>query len=55
VNTLQAIGRLAARTAVYEALFPHGFERLADLPDWLLARLDPTIVAPVTVSEAQCA
>jgi hypothetical protein len=55
VKPMQAIGRLAARAAVYEAWYPAGLDRLASLPDWLLTRFD--LAAPVRdgVQEAECA
>ena len=54
-NPMQAIGRLAARAAVHEAWYPRGLEHLADLPDWLFARIDLALSPPDRVTEAQCA
>ena len=52
---MRAIGRLAARAAVHEAWYPRGLEHLADLPDWLFARIDLALSPPDRVTEAQCA
>jgi hypothetical protein len=47
----RAIANLAAAAPVFEARYPRGFERLADLPGWLLERLALADALPTAARE----